>query len=280
MADRFEGQVALITGASSGIGAALAREFARQGAHTVLLARRAERIEALAKELTGGGRRSLALVSDVTRDGDVERAVNLARQEFGRLDVVAANAGFSVSGRLLDLQVDDYRRQLETNVFGVLRTLRAATPALQQSHGRIIIIGSMFGIMSIPGATPYCMSKFALAGLADGLSMELALSGVSVTHVMAGVIDTELYHVDNQGVFREGPPRRPPPKLLKISPEQAARQIINAAWRRKRTYILPVHAKLAIWFQRHFPGLFYFAVSNATRKALRAREAEVAAGRG
>src|SRR5579864_6500589 len=107
MAGRFEGQVALITGASSGIGAALAREFARQGAHTVLLARRMERIDALAKELTNGGRRSLALGCDVTRAGDVERAVELAGSEFGRLDVAVANAGFSVAGRLLELDLED-----------------------------------------------------------------------------------------------------------------------------------------------------------------------------
>jgi len=270
MAGKFEGQVALITGASSGIGAALAREFARQGAHTVLLARRVDRLEALAKELSSEEKRSLALACDVTRNGEVERAVDRVRTEFGRLDVAVANAGFSVAGRLMALELDDYRRQIETNVFGVLRTLRATIPALQETHGRIVLIGSMFGMMSIPGATPYCMSKFALAGLADGLSMELAASGVSVTHVMAGVIDTELYQVDNQGVLQEGPPRRPPPKLLKISPEQAARQIAAAAYYRKRSYLLPVHAKLAVWAQRHFPGLFYWAVRNATRKALAA----------
>jgi NAD(P)-dependent dehydrogenase (short-subunit alcohol dehydrogenase family) len=271
MRTRFEGQVALITGASSGIGAALAREFAREGAHTVLLARRVERINALAGELTGAGRRSLALAGDVTRDGDVERAVELARREFGRLDVAVANAGFSVAGRLLDLTLDDYRRQMETNVFGVLRTLLAALPALQQTRGRIVLIGSMFGTMSIPGGTPYCMSKFALAGLAGGLGLELAPYGVSVTHVMAGVVDTEIYHVDNQGLHTDTPPRPPPPRMLALPADRAARQIVSAAYRRKRSHILPVHARMGIFLQRHFPGLAYFAISRATRKALRAR---------
>ena len=138
-AGRFQEQVVLITGASSGIGAALAREFARQGAHIVLMARRAERIEALAEELSGGGRSSLAITGDVTRDGDPERAVDLARSKFGRLDVAVANAGFSVGGRLVDLTLDDYRRQLETNVFGVLRTLYAALPELRKTQGRIVV---------------------------------------------------------------------------------------------------------------------------------------------
>ena len=271
MRTRFDGQVALITGASSGIGAALAREFAREGAHTVLLARRVERIHALAEELTGAGRRSLALTGDVTRDGDLERAVELALKEFGRLDVAVANAGFSVAGRLLDLTLDDYRRQMETNVFGVLRTLLAALPSLQQTRGRIVLIGSMFGTMSIPGGTPYCMSKFALAGLAGGLGLELAPYGVSVTHVMAGVVDTEIYHVNNQGLHTDTPPRLPPPSMLRLPADRAARQIVSAAYRRKRSHILPIHARMGIFLQRHFPGLAYFVISRATRKALRAR---------
>jgi NAD(P)-dependent dehydrogenase (short-subunit alcohol dehydrogenase family) len=197
--------------------------------------------------------------------------VALARREFGRLDVAVANAGFSVAGRLLDLTLDDYRRQMETNVFGVLRTLLAALPALQQTRGRIVLIGSMFGTMSIPGGTPYCMSKFALAGLAGGLGLELAPSGVSVTHVMAGVVDTEIYQVDNHGLHSDTPPRPPPPKMLRLPADRAARQIVSAAYRRKRSYILPVHARMGIFLQRHFPGLAYFAISRATRKALRAR---------
>src|ERR1022692_2443154 len=133
---RFDGQVVLITGASSGIGASLAREFAREGARTVLVARRVERIEALAAELTTGSRRSGAVAGDVTRDGDLERAVDLARREFGRLDVAVANAGILAGGRILDLTLDDYRKHLETNTFGALRTVMAALPALQETRGR------------------------------------------------------------------------------------------------------------------------------------------------
>jgi len=138
-----------------------------------------------------------------------------------------------------------------------------------------VITGSMFGMLSIPGATPYCMSKWALGGLSEGLSLELAAYGISVTHVMAGVIETEIYQVDNQGIHSNAPPRRPPPKLLKVPPEAAARQIVTAAYRRKRSCILPVHAKLAIFMQRHFPRLVYYAISSATRKALQARRSSL-----
>ena len=128
--------------------------------------------------------------------------------------------------------------------------------------------------MSIPGATPYCMSKWALGGLADALNQELAPYGVSVTHVMAGVVDSEIYQVDNRGMRSDAPPRHPPPKLIMLPAARAARKIVSAAYRRKRSYILPLHAKLAVLLQRHFPGLVYFAVSRATRKALRARAEE------
>jgi len=267
-AGRFQGQVVLITGASSGIGAALAREFAREGAHTVLMARRAERTEELAGELSGGGQSSLAITGDVTQDGDSERAVDLARSKFGRLDVAVANAGFSVGGWFVNLTLDDYRRQLETNVFGVLRTLFAALPELQKNRGRLVVVGSLLGMVSVPVATPYCMSKSALAALCNGLSHELAPRGVSVTHIVPGFVASEIYQVDNRGVRLEAPPpQRTPPAWLLVSPAQTARQIVSAVYRRKRTQIIGVHARIGVALQRHFPGLVYFAISRAMRMA-------------
>jgi NAD(P)-dependent dehydrogenase (short-subunit alcohol dehydrogenase family) len=244
MGNRFIGQVALVTGASSGVGAALAREFAGEGAHTVLMARRSERVQALAAELTSAGQRSLAVSGDVTRDGDVERAVDLARKEFGRLDIAVANAGFLVTGQLADLTLDDYRRQMETNVFGVLRTVFAALPALRESRGRLVLIGSLLGMISTPRCTPYCMSKFALVGLAGGLSHELAPHGVSVTQVTLGSVDTEIYGG-----------RYTPPKSITVDAPTAARRIVTAVYRRKRSEILPMAARMAAFLQRHFPAL-------------------------
>jgi NAD(P)-dependent dehydrogenase (short-subunit alcohol dehydrogenase family) len=269
---RFEGLVVLITGASSGIGAAMAREFARDGAHTVLVARRVERIEALAAELTAGGRRSMAVAGDVTRDGDMERAVELARQEFGHLDVLVANAGILVRGPILTLTLDDYRRQLETNTFGALRIVMAGLPALQETRGRIVLIGSLIGMVSIPGGTPYCMSKFALNGLSDGLCHELAPYGISVTHIMSGFVDTEIY--------TNAPLRRPPHKWIVLTADQAAKRVVTAVFRRKRSLLLPWPTKMAIFLQRHFPWVVYLAIDRAFRKATRLREAETAADAG
>src|SRR5512136_573327 len=115
----YSGTVTFITGASSGIGAALAREIARQGGDLALAARRETRLQDLSEEIRGMGRRALALKCDVTRDGDMEEAAAKAREEFGRIDYVIANAGFGVIGKMEKLSLEDYRHQFETNVFGV-----------------------------------------------------------------------------------------------------------------------------------------------------------------
>ncbi|HUD98096.1 MAG TPA: SDR family NAD(P)-dependent oxidoreductase [Bryobacteraceae bacterium] len=257
----FEGQVVVITGASSGIGAALGREFARQGANTVLVARRIERIEALAAELTSGGRRAVAVAGDVTRDGDMERAVELARAEFGRLDAAVANAGILVKGEVLQLTLDDYRKQLETNTLGALRLVKAGLPELEKTRGRIVLVGSLFGMVSVPEFTPYCMSKFALNALAEGLSYELAPSGISVTQVMCGFVDTEIY--------ASAPLRRTPPKWMALTADQAARQIVSAAHGRQRCRMIPWPTRMAILLQRYAPGVVHLAINRAFSKAAR-----------
>ncbi|MGA9038914.1 MAG: SDR family NAD(P)-dependent oxidoreductase, partial [Terriglobales bacterium] len=203
---------------------------------------------------------------------DLERAVELALKEFGRLDVAVANAGILVRGRIATLTLDDYRKQFETNTFGVLRTVMAALPALRKSKGRMVIVGSLIGMVSIPGGTPYCMSKFALNGLADGLALELEPDGVSVTNVMSGFVTTEIY---NNVTLR-----RPPHKLITLTPAEAAASIASAAYRRKRTLMLPWPTKMAIFLQRHFPWLVYWAIQRAFRKATRHREMEDAASEG
>ncbi|HET9481361.1 MAG TPA: SDR family NAD(P)-dependent oxidoreductase, partial [Candidatus Polarisedimenticolia bacterium] len=193
---RFAGQVVLITGASSGIGAALAREFARQGADVVLAARRLDRLRALAAEIQARGRRALAVGCDVTVDGDVEHAAAAAVETLGRIDVVVANAGFGVVGRVEGLQLEDYRRQFETNVFGVLRTIHATLAHLETTRGRLVIVGSVAGYVAAPGASPYAMSKFALRALAESLGHELRSRGVTVTLVSPGFVESEIRLVD------------------------------------------------------------------------------------
>jgi NAD(P)-dependent dehydrogenase (short-subunit alcohol dehydrogenase family)/pimeloyl-ACP methyl ester carboxylesterase len=255
----FRDRVVLITGAASGIGAAVARAFAREAAHLVLTDRRdLPALETLAAELASDARRALPVLCDVHSGDDLARASAAAVAAFGRLDVVVANAGFAVSGMFEELGIDDYRRQFETNVFGVLRTLSATLPALKETKGRIVLLGSVAGFVSLPTDTAYCMSKGAIRGLADGLRAELAPHGVSVTHVVPGFVRTNIFLNDNRG-DRVAEPRNPPPdwvtRWLTAHPEPVATRIVEAVRLRRPEVAVPAHAGLALAFQRLFPGL-------------------------
>ena len=251
---KFTGQVVFITGASSGIGAALAREVARRGADVALTARRVGRLEALAEEIRQHGRRALAVAGDVTRDGDMERAVAAARSAFGRLDVVVANAGFGVVGAVERLTLDDYRRQFETNVFGVLRTIWSTLDDVKRARGRIAIIGSVSGHLAAPGSSPYAMSKFAVRALAEALGHELAPHGVSVTLISPGFVESEIRRVDNAGRLRDRAPD-PMPSWLVMPAERAARQIVEAIGRRRREAVITAQGRATVFLNRHAPAL-------------------------
>lgn len=252
---RFAGNAVFITGASSGIGAALALEFAREGADMVLAARRRDRLESLAAEIGAIGRRAIVAPCDVTREGDLERAAAAGRTAFGKLDVVVANAGFGVTGLLERLSLDDYRRQLETNVFGVLRTVYATLEDLKKSRGRLVVIGSVSGHVAVAGSSAYSMSKFAVRGLAASLGHELAEHGVSVTLISPGFVESEIRQVDNRGVRRAEAPARPIPAALVMATPTAARKIVSAVARRRREVVITGFGKAAVLLQRHLPGL-------------------------
>jgi short-subunit dehydrogenase len=252
---RFAGNAVFITGASSGIGAALAREFAGEGADVALAARRVNRLEALAQEIGKTGRRAVVIACDVTRDGDLERAADQARAALGKLDVVVANAGFGVTGSLGTLSLDDYRRQFETNVFGVLRTVYATLDDLKKTRGRLVLIGSVSGHVALPGSSAYSMSKFAVRALAASLDHELAPHGVAVTLISPGFVESEIGQVDNRGVRRAEAPRRPLPASIVMATPTAARKIVRAVARRRREVVITGFGKAAVALQRHVPWL-------------------------
>lgn len=256
----FSGTVTLITGASSGIGAALAREIARRGGDMALAARRETRLQDLSEEIRGMGRRALVLRCDVTRDGDMQEAAANVRKEYGRIDYVVANAGFGVIGKLERLSLEDYRRQFETNVFGVLRTVKATQGDLIASSGCLAIIGSVNGYIAQPGLSAYAMSKFAVRGLADALRHELRPLGVGVVHVVPGYVDSEIRKVDNHGVYHPEARDRIPPRLC-MPAQKAARKIANAILRRQNTRVITGLGKVTVFMQRHIPALISFFVS-------------------
>lgn len=263
MAKAFDGQVVMVTGASAGIGAEMCRQFAAAGAHVVATARREDRLRDLCTEIEAMGVRALPVACDVTRDGDCEAAVARALEEFGHLDIVVANAGFGVVGRLDVLELDDWRRQYETNVFGLLRTIYASLPALRESRGRLVLISSVVGFIPMPGSLPYSSSKFAVTAIGFALRHELAADGVSVTLISPGFVDSEISQVDNRGNFRsEAKDKRP--ASLRMRTDVCVRHILKAVRRRKAHAVITGHGKFGVWLQRHFPWLVSKVISGGS----------------
>ena len=256
----LEDMVVFITGASSGIGSAIALECARRGADIVLAARRVDRLDEVASQVRSFGRRALPVACDVTVDGDLERAVSEGLARLGSIDRVYANAGFGVAGTLEKLDLEDYRRQFETNVFGVLRTLSASVDALKASRGCLAIIGSVSGFVAMPGSSPYSMSKAAVHALADSFRAEVDRHGIGVTLVVPGFIESEIRRVDTRGVFRPDARDRIP-DWLPMAADKAARKIVDAVERRRRVLVLTGHGRLAVRLQRHAPGLLAALIS-------------------
>lgn len=262
MGSKFKGQVVWITGASSGIGAALAREFVKEGATVALSARRLDRLNELTSEL---GKAAHVFVLDVQKKAMVEKTAEDIIDRFGKIDVVVANAGYGAIGRVEDLSEEVWRNQFETNVFGVVWTLQAAIPHIKKSKGRIAIMSSVAGKLAFSQGAAYSASKFALMGIANALYQELHHEGVSVTTIAPGLIDSEIASVDNLG--RKHATNRVNTNLFFTWPtDRAARVMLNAIYDRKREQVVTGHAKLAAFLGTHLPSLTYWGMAKVGTK--------------
>jgi len=190
----LDGQVAIVTGASSGIGEAVGEALAGAGASVVLGARRLERLETVAARIREAGGRAEVLATNVSVRADVEALAALALERFGRIDVLVNNAGIMPLSPVEELRVDDWERMVDVNVKGVLFGVAAVLPTmLARGAGHIVNIGSVAGRRPFPGGSVYSATKFAVRSLTWGLQLELsAARGIRVTDVQPGVVQTEL----------------------------------------------------------------------------------------
>jgi NAD(P)-dependent dehydrogenase (short-subunit alcohol dehydrogenase family) len=189
------GRTALITGASSGLGAHFAEAFVAAGANVAIGARRVERVQALAERL---GERALPLAIDVTDEASIRAAYDTAEERFGRIDTIVANAGQSNPGRSTDIDVAALRSTIDVNFTGVFLTAREGAKRLiasgsrETGRGRIVLIGSITAHMTATGDSPYAASKAAVAHLGRNLAREWVRSGVNVNVIQPGYIQTEI----------------------------------------------------------------------------------------
>jgi NAD(P)-dependent dehydrogenase (short-subunit alcohol dehydrogenase family) len=245
----LKGKVAVVTGASSGIGAATARELALRGAAVVLASRAADRLETLRREISASGGLALAVETDVSDRGSVEAMIARAVGEFGSLDMLVNNAGLGLSGRIAEVRAEDVRHVFEVNAVGPLNCIQAALVHMGEG-GRIINVSSVVGRRAIPKVGAYCASKFALNALTDALRVEVADRGITVTSVYPGTTRTP---------FRENSRRTRDEKRgwrpKGVTPERVAQRIADAAERGPRDVYVTLSDRLFVACVTTFPGL-------------------------
>lgn len=214
-------KIILITGASSGIGEATARELAAAGATVVLGARRIDRLEKLVDEIEGAGGKAQARSLDVTSREDVQTFVDAARAEYGRIDVIINNAGVMPLSPMASLKVDEWDRMVDVNIKGVLHGIAAVLPAMnEQGAGQIINIASTGGHVVSPTAAVYCATKYAVRAISEGLRQEN--DKLRVTIICPGVTESELADSISDDKGREEMKEY---RKVAISPEAVARAI-------------------------------------------------------
>jgi hypothetical protein len=251
-------EVAIVTGASSGIGEAAARLLARHGYRVVLMARRKERLEALAQELSVIGEQALAIPADLSKLEDIQHAVAECIERFGRIDVLVNNAGF---GRLSWLEqldpVTDIQALLQVNLLGLIWMTQAVLPQMiRQRRGHIINIASMAGYIATPTYSIYAASKFGVRGFTDALRREVGVFGIKVSGVYPGGVATEFNH--HAGIQRKTGATTP--EWLKLSAEDVAEAIYRLVRQPRRQVILPWPMYFAIGLNTLLPGVIDFAV--------------------
>jgi NADP-dependent 3-hydroxy acid dehydrogenase YdfG len=198
-------KVVVITGASSGIGESTAKLLARHGAKVVMGARRKDRIDAVVKEISDAGGKAIGFAVDVTKRAQVEALVKGAVDSFGRVDVIVNNAGIMPIAPIQLLKVDEWDRQIDVNIKGVLYGVAAALPQMQkQKSGHIINVASVFGIkVFAPGGTVYSATKSAVRALTEGLRVELHSENIRCTMISPGAVATEIPESSSEEATRE-----------------------------------------------------------------------------
>lgn len=260
-----KGKVVIVTGASSGIGEATAREFAKEGAKVVLAARRVDRLEALAKEIAavGGGAEALVVQADLSKLEDIQSLITKTLEKFGRIDVLVNNAGFGRLDWLENLDpVKDIQSQFDVNVLGVIQTTRQALPVMiKQRSGHIINMCSMAGLVATPTYTIYAACKHAVHGFSEALRREVKPWGIDVSMIYPGGVVTEF--AAHAGIKRKT--KATTPKALLLTAEQVGDAVVRLVRVPRAMWILPWPWSFTVWMNRNLNWLVdYTTIKNFT----------------
>jgi len=264
VSETFRGLVAIVTGASHGIGEHVARQLAAEGAKLVLAARRDAELDAVAEACRAAGGEAVSVATDVADGAQCARLVERAIATFGRIDVLVNNAGVGMWARVDEVRdLAIFERVMRVNYLGAVYCTAHALPHLKASRGRIVCVSSLAGRTGVPLRSGYAASKHAMAGFFDSLRIELEGTGVSVTLVDPGFVGTG---AQGRNLGADGSPLgvNPIDVAAVMAPEECARITVAAAAARKREVVMTARGKIGLWLKLAAPGL----VDRLARRAM------------
>jgi len=262
----YAGKVVVVTGASQGIGKALALELAPQRPRLVLAARDAEALAAVVRDCEARGAEALAVRCDVGEEASCRALVLAAIQRFQAIDVLVNNAGIGMLARFEDVtDLSQYERLMRVNYLGSVYPTFHALPHLKRSRGQIVAVSSLAGLTGVPYRSAYCATKHAQMGFFDSLRIELAESGVSVTVIAPYFVQSEIRR-RSPGPDGRTVAASPIREAEIMSAEECARRIVRAMEKRQRILVMTLKGKLGRWVGLALPGLVDRMALAAVRK--------------
>ena len=264
MKNCLKDKTVVITGASSGIGEAMAEVYASMGAKVVLGARHADKLEALCRRIEQRGGKAAWCVTDVTRKEDCMRLIDTAVEHFGGIDVMICNAGISMRALFDDVDLDVLHRLMDVNFWGTVYCTKYALPYLQRSHGSLVGISSVAGIHGLPGRTGYSASKFAMTGFLETIRIENLKKSL---HVMVACPGFTASNVRFSALTADGSQQGATPRKEEkmMTAEEVARIVARGIARRKRLCLMEIEGRATHFVKKFAPGLvdrlFYYVMS-------------------
>ena len=265
MLKTMKDKVVIITGASSGIGKALALEYATRGAHVVMAARNEERLHQAAEEVSASGVKVFAVVTDVSVEADCKNLINKSIEEFSGIDVLINNAGISMRALFADTDLDVIRQLMGINFWGTVYCTKYALPHLLETKGSVVGVSSIAGYKGLPGRTGYSASKFAMHGFLETLRIENMKKGLHVLIACPGFTASNIRNTAlNEKGMVQGESPRDEGKMM--SAEEVARHIANAIAKRKDRLTLTFQGRLTVILNKFFPKFMDKQVYNHMAK--------------
>lgn len=250
----FNGKTVVITGASSGIGRALAYEFAAHGANVVIGARHEEKLTEIADDLTGRGAAVARCTADVTQEADCRRLIETAVTRFGGIDILICNAGISMRALFDEVDLEVLHRLMDVNFWGTVNCCKYALPYLQQSHGSVVGVSSVAGLHGLPGRTGYSASKYAMTGFLETLRIENLRKGV---HVMIACPGFTASNVRFSALTADGSQQGATPRNEEkmMTPQQVARIVARGILHRRRLCLMEAEGRATHFVKKFAPAL-------------------------